>query len=335
MEELMCRQAVVSAGHELVEKGLIARTWGNISCRIDADRFAITPSGMGYDHLTPEDIVVVNCRTMAHEEGKKPSGETGIHAAVYRLRPEVGFVIHTHQNAASAISLGGAAQLAPSAEERAVLGFDGPVPLAKYGLPCSKPLCKAVTEVLTGSDCTVLFMVRHGILAVGGDREQAFARAEALEHMCRRILKTEPPKKKKAIDPAPFIKAVQAARPDLTAFRFCDGDDVVRMSESGKRLVPMLDDFAQLVGTDIRCVPADRPEQAARAITGRNAVFIQGCGALCCAGGEDDAQAVEFLLEKECLTQLNARQYGGARPLPLLDRCIMRRIYLYKYSKLK
>jgi ribulose-5-phosphate 4-epimerase/fuculose-1-phosphate aldolase len=335
MDELSCKQQVIDAGHELVEKGLIVRTWGNISCRIDQDRFAVTPSGMGYDRLTPNEIVVVNCRTLEHEGTIKPSGETGIHAAVYRLRPQAGFVIHTHQNAASAISLAGYDALSPTPEERTILGFSGPVPRAKYGLPCSKPLCKAVTGVLEGTDCTVLFMVRHGILSIGADREEAFRRAAVLEDMCRRALREEPTAKPMELELTPFIQAIQGANPSLTDILPCRESPVVRVSLEGKRLIPMLDDFAQLIGTEIACIDPARPEQAGRAIAGRNAVLIKGYGALCAARNREDAQAVEYLLTKECMSRINARQYGMGTPLPLVDRYIMRRIYVNKYSKLK
>lgn len=312
------------------------RTWGNISCRIDADRFAITPSGMAYDRLTENEIVIVDCHTLAHEGTIKPSGETGIHAAVYRMRPEANFVIHTHQNAASAISLAGFDALVPTEAEKAVLGNGGVAPRADYGLPCTKPLCRAVTRTLAASACTTLFMVRHGVLAIGGSRAEAFARADALEHMCERALRTQTPQNKRAFDPAAMIAAVRAADPALESVRFLDRDAVVCVSEYKRRLVPMLDDFAQLIGTDVRRVrPSDAPEAAVRALKGRNAVLIEGCGALCTGMNESDATAVEYLLEKECATQLNARAYGGAKPLPYLDRAIMRRIYVNKYSKLK
>ena len=336
MDISAAKRAVIDAGHELVARGLIARTWGKISCRIDEDRFAVTPSGMGYDRLTENEIVVVDCHTLLHEGDIKPSGETGIHAAVYRLRPEANFAIHTHQNAASAISLAGFDALHPTAEERAVLGGDGAVPRAAYGLPCTKPLCKAVTRVLESSPANVLFMVRHGILAIGGSREEAFARAAAVEHMCERIVQTEAPTAKRAFDPAAMTAAILAADPSLKSVRFLDCDPVVRVSEYKRVLVPMLDDFAQLIGTDIRCVSPDAaPAAAVSALKGRNAVLIRGCGALCTGVNEEDATAVEYLLEKECRTELNARAYGGAKPLPFFDRAVMRRIYVQKYSKLK
>ena len=99
------RRIIVQAGHRLVKKGLTARTWGNISARISDTHFAITPSGRAYETLQPEDIVVVKIEDCSWEGDQKPSSEKGIHADVYRTRPGVNFVIHTHQAAASAWSI--------------------------------------------------------------------------------------------------------------------------------------------------------------------------------------------------------------------------------------
>ena len=104
MDIMEAKQLVIKAGIEVVEYGLIARTWGNISCRVDDKRFVITPSGRPYETLTPDEIVVVNIDDCSYEGDIKPSSEKGIHAEAYRLRPEVNFVIHTHQMQASVIS---------------------------------------------------------------------------------------------------------------------------------------------------------------------------------------------------------------------------------------
>ena len=82
MEILKAKQDVIDAGKKLVEYGLIARTWGNVSCRISETQFVITPSGKPYDGLTPDDIVVVNIDDYSYEGDIKPSSEKGIHAAV-------------------------------------------------------------------------------------------------------------------------------------------------------------------------------------------------------------------------------------------------------------
>ncbi len=101
------RKLVLEAGLELVEKGLIARTWGNISARISDTQFVITPSGRSYDSLIADDIVIVNIKDCSYDGEIKPSGEMATHAEVYKHRPDVDFVIHTHQMYASAISIMG------------------------------------------------------------------------------------------------------------------------------------------------------------------------------------------------------------------------------------
>lgn len=78
--------SVIEAGKELVKDGLIQRTWGNVSCRIDSERFAITPSGRDYLSLTEDDIVIVNIADLSYEGSIKPSSEKGIHAKCYELR---------------------------------------------------------------------------------------------------------------------------------------------------------------------------------------------------------------------------------------------------------
>ena len=104
IEKRIAQELVVKAGLELMESGLIARTWGNVSARISDNVFVITPSGIPYEKLTPDDIVEVTIDELEYDEnGLKPSSEKGVHAAAYKHHPEVDFVIHTHQIAASAV----------------------------------------------------------------------------------------------------------------------------------------------------------------------------------------------------------------------------------------
>ena len=85
----------------------VARTWGNVSARISDTQFVITPSGRAYETLTPEEVVVVNIEDCSYEGDIKPSSEKGVHAAAYRHHPTVDFVIHTHQKAATIVSITG------------------------------------------------------------------------------------------------------------------------------------------------------------------------------------------------------------------------------------
>ena len=97
--------AIVETGHALIEKKLVAGAWGNISCRISESEFVITPSGKPYHTLTPKDIVIVKIDDLSYSGNVKPSSEKGIHADCYKARPDVNFVIHTHQTNASALSV--------------------------------------------------------------------------------------------------------------------------------------------------------------------------------------------------------------------------------------
>ena len=93
---------VAESGRMLLDEGLTARTWGNISCRVGGSML-ITPSGLGYESMTGADVVTVDLESGKWSGSRKPSSEKGIHIAAYAAFPEAGFVIHTHQTYASAI----------------------------------------------------------------------------------------------------------------------------------------------------------------------------------------------------------------------------------------
>ena len=157
------RELVIRAGLELLESGLIARTWGNISARISDTQFVITPSGRAYEDLTPDQIVITNIEDCSYEGSVKPSSEKWIHADAYKLRPEVNFVIHTHQNYASALSILGDTVLeVPKASSfEALLG--PVVPTAGYGPNGSQELSQNVIEAISGSpSSSALLMANHG-----------------------------------------------------------------------------------------------------------------------------------------------------------------------------
>ncbi len=97
MNEREAKENVVNAGKRLVKSGLIARTWGNVSCRISDNYFVITPSGRDYLTLSPEEIVKVSIADLSYRGDIKPSSEKGIHAEIYKHNPKINFVIHTHQ----------------------------------------------------------------------------------------------------------------------------------------------------------------------------------------------------------------------------------------------
>ena len=172
--EAEARRLVIKAGLELVEKKLIARTWGNISARISENEFIITPSGRAYESLKPEDLVKVRIDTLEYEGSIKPSSEKGVHAAVYSLRSSCSFVIHTHQFYASAVCA-----------ERKDTAF---APCAKYGLSGTKKLMNNVAAAVAANPAKKAFLMsNHGAVAAGDGYDDAFAIAEELEEQCRKL----------------------------------------------------------------------------------------------------------------------------------------------------
>ena len=107
MSNMDKRREIIDTGIELLEEKLVARTWGNISARIDVDNYLITPSGLDYTSMREEDIVSVNIKTGEYTGINRPSGEKGVHSAAYEVFDDVNFVVHTHQTYATAVSLAG------------------------------------------------------------------------------------------------------------------------------------------------------------------------------------------------------------------------------------
>ena len=187
MDILQAKLSVIAAGKRLMDTGLIARTWGNVSARVDENSFVITPSGKAYENLTPDDIVLVNIKDMSYEGDVKPSSEKAVHAKAYQLRPEVGFVIHTHQYHASIVSVMGKTM---DVMEWWVDLLGATVPVAAYGLPGTGKLTKGVTRALQQNpDSKAVILAHHGAICVGTDEEDTFKVADALEQQCLAYLK--------------------------------------------------------------------------------------------------------------------------------------------------
>lgn len=355
--EQEARRLVVEAGLRLLETGLIARTWGNLSARISDTHFVITPSGLAYETLKPEQLVKVAIADCAYEGTFKPSSEKGIHADAYRNRPQAHFVIHTHQEAASIYGVAGA----DLRVDGGLLGST--VPCAAYGLSSTKKLRRAVTAAaLAHPDSSAVFMRHHGVLIMGSDCENAFAVALALEKACQAQI-APPPAPQPVADlgcsarcadgftlsidglttthslaasltgPAALHGAIYRVT-DTQFIRHEANAAVAEISCLGKTVKPLLDDLVQIAGISIRCMEP-KPEAVVRGLKGRNAVLLHNCGALCTGGTESDAEAACVLLRKDCAAQRFAAGRPGCKPVGKLDAWVERTIYVKKYAKKK
>ncbi len=296
------RARVAETGRMLLEKKLVARTWGNISERIDSDTFAISPSGLDYLHTEPEDVAIVKLADMTWEGRRKPSSEKGIHAAAYRIFPDVNFVIHTHQNFASAMSLGGFDNNKMTAEEKEKLGT---VMTAGYGLPGTKKLAGNVTAAYE-LGAKVVFMEHHGVVICGKSRDEAFEMANLLEEACKAQ-----------------IKGMNVDEPAG-----------VQLARLGIPLPAQLDDMAQMIGKKIPVVE-NNPTVIAAALQKINAVIVKDRGIEVASDDPDDKAALEILAEKAATAFLHTRALGIKAKLSGFDAWLMRTVYKLKYSKQK
>ena len=165
MTEAEAREIVRAAGIELLDSGLVDGTWGNISARVSPELMAITPSGRDYRGIAAEDIVLVDVVTGEIKGGGKPSTETPLHAAVYRERPEIGAVVHTHSMSASTVAAA-RREVPPILDDFAQIV--GPsLRTADYSLPGSGRMARAVVKAMRGRMAALL--ANHGAVAVGRD----------------------------------------------------------------------------------------------------------------------------------------------------------------------
>ncbi|GBF50615.1 putative L-ribulose-5-phosphate 4-epimerase [Leptospira ryugenii] len=183
------KKIVRDTGIQLLRDGLITRTWGNISQRIDKDHFVITPTGRTYEDLEPEDIVKVNMHNLKHEGVIKPSYEKGLHSQTYVLRQDVHAIIHTHQLHASVVA--SARRNIPLLSKSMAETIGGEVLCTDYALPGSKKLIRSAITCLERSGSKAVLLANHGVLCIGKDMKDAFAVALELETAAQALVQRE------------------------------------------------------------------------------------------------------------------------------------------------
>jgi L-ribulose-5-phosphate 4-epimerase len=179
------RRAVCDLHAELVRYGLVAWTAGNVSGRLlGTDRFVIKPSGVSYDELTPESIVVCDLDGELVEGELAPSSDTAAHAYVYRHRPDVGGVVHTHSTYASAWAARGEpipCVLTAMADE-----FGGDIPVGPFALIGGEDIGRGIVETLAHHRSPAVLMRSHGVFTLGSGPRDAIKAAV----MCEDVAKT-------------------------------------------------------------------------------------------------------------------------------------------------
>ncbi len=321
MELSEAKKQVIKAGIELSQSGLIARTWGNVSCRTDEDHFVITASGRNYLTLTEDEVIEINMEDLEYEGDIKPSSEKKLHREVYRLKPKANFVIHTHQSNASAVAAMGLKGIKLDKEYPCIGNY---VFCAEYGLPGTKKLCKNTADAIKEYDGQAVMMSNHGALCYGESYEEAFEVARTLEEACGKYLEHLgiPAWKEQSY-------ADEGADKDADEPIWNDDPAIMKFMKVRSVLKPYLDDFAQLAGTSMKVIDDDE-KAIEKALKENTPVLVRGKGALCAAEKRSDAEALSIVIEKNCRAALAAI---GSKPINPAECFLMRQIYLNKYSK--
>jgi L-ribulose-5-phosphate 4-epimerase len=184
-------RAEVAALHgELVRYGLVVWTGGNVSGRVPGtDYFVIKPSGVSYDDLAPENMILCDLDgdvvpgTPGSE--RSPSSDTAAHAYVYREMPEVGGVVHTHSTYAVAWAARG--EEIPCVITGMADEFGGPIPVGPFAIIGDDSIGRGIVKTLTGHRSRAVLMQNHGPFTIGASAKDAVKAAVMCEDAARTV----------------------------------------------------------------------------------------------------------------------------------------------------
>lgn len=186
------RTVVAQLHAELPRWGLVVWTAGNVSQRVvvgsapgPADLFVIKPSGVTYDELTPEAMVVCDLDGNLVDGTRAPSSDTAAHAYVYRHMPSVGGVVHTHSTYATAWAARG--EPVPCVLTMMADEFGGDVPIGPFALIGDDSIGRGIVETLQGSRSPAVLMRNHGPFTIGRDAKAAVKAAVMVEEVARTV----------------------------------------------------------------------------------------------------------------------------------------------------
>jgi L-ribulose-5-phosphate 4-epimerase len=180
------RQQVSDLHEELVRYQLVVWTAGNISGRVPGlDLFVIKPSGIAYERLSAENMIVCDLEGRVVEGDLSPSSDTAAHAYVYRHMPHVGGVVHTHSTYACAWAARG--EPVPCVLTAMADEFGAEVPVGPFALIGDDSIGKGIVDTLTGHRSPAVLMQNHGVFTIGADPRAAVKAAVMCEDVARSV----------------------------------------------------------------------------------------------------------------------------------------------------
>jgi L-ribulose-5-phosphate 4-epimerase len=180
------RREVCDLHAQLTKYQLVIWTAGNVSARVPGhDLMVIKPSGVDYDMLSADDMVVCDLHGNLMDGELAPSSDTAAHAYVYRHMPEVGGVVHTHSTYATAWAARG--EPIPCVLTMIADEFGGDIPVGPFALIGDDSIGRGIVEALRGSNSPAVLMRNHGPFTVGPDARSAVKAAVMVEDVARTV----------------------------------------------------------------------------------------------------------------------------------------------------
>ena len=178
------RRDVARLHLELPKNNLVTWTSGNISAR-DGETMVIKPSGLLFEELSPENMVVTDLDAKPLEGTLKPSSDAATHAYIYRHMPHVSGIVHTHSPYATAWAAN--AKEIPCVLTAMADEFGGPIPCGGFALIGGEEIGREVVRVLTGHRSPAIILQNHGVFAIGQTPRDAVKAAVMCEDAARTV----------------------------------------------------------------------------------------------------------------------------------------------------
>jgi L-fuculose-phosphate aldolase len=185
------REQLLDAAHELLERGLVTGSSGNVSIRLpddgDEERYLITPAGVPYSQMHTDGLVLVDRDLEPVGADLVPSTESMLHLAIYRARRDINAVVHTHSLFASVAAVTG--RPIPPVVDEMVVYVGGAIEVAEYEFPGSEELAEAGLEAL--GDRRAVLLRNHGMCAAGASLDEAMHIAVLVERVAQIYIQAE------------------------------------------------------------------------------------------------------------------------------------------------
>jgi L-fuculose-phosphate aldolase len=180
------RDEIVHFGKMLHQTGLVAATDGNLSVRLENGSVLCTPTLMSKGLMEPSDLVIVDQCGNKVTGSRGMSSEIAMHLLIYKLRPDVGAVVHAHPPTATGYAAAGMALDTALCSE--IIVTLGSVPLANYETPGTQELAEVLAPLVAEHDA--ILMANHGVVTCGADLLNAYMNMETVEHFAKIALVT-------------------------------------------------------------------------------------------------------------------------------------------------